>query len=49
VAALAIMTSIMGKCQKPDRQGGPLSFQALPDGRASDTRSGYSLCAFRRP
>src|ERR1043166_777799 len=26
-------------CQKPDRQGGPLSQDALPDGRASDTIS----------
>jgi len=25
------------QCQKPDRQGGPLSQDALPDGRASDT------------
>src|ERR1051326_7638623 len=24
-------------CRKPDRQGGPLTRQALPDGRASDT------------
>src|ERR1043165_9244573 len=24
-------------CQKPDRQGGPLSERALPNGRASDT------------
>jgi len=24
-------------CQKPDRQGGPVSQVALPDGRASDT------------
>ena len=26
-------------CQKPDREGGPLSQDALPDGRASDTIS----------
>src|ERR1041384_8446739 len=26
-------------CQKPDRQGGPVSQDALPDGRASDTIS----------
>ena len=25
------------RCQKPDRQGGPVSKVALPDGRASDT------------
>ena len=25
------------ECQKPDRQGGPVTQVALPDGRASDT------------
>src|SRR5438045_9112758 len=36
------------KCYKPDRKGGPLSHQALPYGRASDTETIQELIMLKR-